>query len=96
VVNGGPPADRDPLAEGVRRRRERHGRGKQEGERPLAKTLGMVGTLGWLVVIPTLVGAFVGRWLDRRLGTGVTLAAALLLLGLVIGCRLAWKRMHEE
>jgi ATP synthase protein I len=58
--------------------------------------------LGWLVVIPALLGLFAGRWLDARFGTGLTLRAALGLLGLVLGCLAAWRRVahvrdeHEE
>jgi ATP synthase protein I len=55
----------------------------------------MIGALGWLVVIPTLVGILVGRWLDRLWETGIMWTAALLFVGLVAGCTLAWKRIHE-
>ena len=53
------------LAEPVRRQRARRERWRREGERPLGHNLAMIGVLGWLVVTPTLIGIFVGRWLDR-------------------------------
>jgi ATP synthase protein I len=86
------PADLD---EAVERRRARREAWKREGERPLASNLAMVGTLGWLVVLPTLVGTFVGRWLDRKTDMGVTFTSAFMCLGLFAGCFLAWKRVKE-
>ncbi len=56
----------------------------------------MIGTLGWTVVVPALLGVFVGRWLDRRFGTGVFWSLGLLVAGLAFGCSLAWKRIHSE
>ena len=92
-----PAPGRDPgldrAVERSRRRRERYAR---EGERPLARNLAMIGSLGWLIVLPTLLGTLLGRWLDGLAGTGITLTAALMLVGLVLGCRLAWTRMHHE
>jgi ATP synthase protein I len=57
--------------------------------------LAMIGALGWLVVLPTLAGIFVGQWLDRRAGGGLTFTAALLFAGLALGAGLAWQRMHR-
>ncbi|MGE0710663.1 MAG: AtpZ/AtpI family protein [Planctomycetota bacterium] len=85
--------ERERLERGVeRRQRQREG----GGERSLAENMALVGALGWLVVVPTLLGTFVGRWLDRRFDAGLTWTGALLSLGLVLGCWLAWKRMHER
>ena len=32
-----------------------------------ARFVGQIGVLGWIIVTPTLIGLFVGRWLDRQL-----------------------------
>jgi ATP synthase protein I len=55
----------------------------------------MIGFLGWVIVTPTLLGILVGRWLDQRLGTGITFAGALLVADLALGCWLAWMRIHR-
>jgi ATP synthase protein I len=89
-----PPPGRE-LAEGVARRRDQRARWQREGERPLAQNLAMIGALGWLVVVPALAGIFLGQWLDRREGTGLTFTAALLVAGVVLGAALAWQRMHD-
>jgi ATP synthase protein I len=83
------------LAEPVRRRRARRERWRREGERPLGHNLAMIGVLGWLVVTPTLIGVFIGRWLDRAADSGIFWTVSLLFAGLCIGCWLAWKRMNQ-
>jgi ATP synthase protein I len=87
--------DGNSLAEPVRRRRTRRERWQREGERPLGRNLAMIGVLGWLVVAPTLVGIFVGRWLDHAVGSGIFWTLSLMFLGLCLGCWLAWKRVNE-
>ncbi len=83
------------LDEAVKLRRERRDRWRREGERSLAQNLAMIGTLGWTIVTPTLIGLFVGRWLDRTFHTDIFWTLGLLVLGLAIGCTLAWKRMQN-
>lgn len=89
-----PPSDH--LVEQVRLRSARHARWLREGTPALARHLGQIGVLGWLIVMPTLVGLFAGRWIDRHLNTGLTFAAALLVLGLAFGSWSAWKWVHAE
>ena len=84
------------LGEPVRRRRARRDQGLREGERPLGRNLALIGMLGWLVVAPTLLGLFIGRWIDRHEDTGIFWTAALLVVGVAVGCRQAWKRIKEE
>ncbi len=83
------------LGNAVARRSQRRRRWEREGERPLARNLAMIGSLGWLIVIPTLIGVLIGRWLDHAFDTGITFAAALLFVGAAIGFWLAWKQMHQ-
>ena len=65
--------------------------------------LGMMGLIGWSVAIPTLLGAALGVWLDRRYPGEFSWALALLAAGLALGCFNAWrwvdnedKAMHDE
>jgi ATP synthase protein I len=91
----GEPGDNGPLDQAVKLRRERRERWQREGERSLARNLAMIGALGWTIVTPTLIGLFVGRWLDRTFHSGIFWTLGLLVFGLAIGCTLAWKRMHS-
>ena len=87
---------RDAMQEAIRQRQSRRETWEKQGERPLWKNLSMVGALGWLVVVPTLIGVFVGKWIDEALGTSVTFSGALTFAGACLGFYLAWKRMNEE
>ena len=90
----GPETDReeqDPLVKGVRLRGERHRRGQREGDPSVARRLAQIGVLGWIIVMPMLIGVFVGRWLDRTFTSGLFCTAPLLMLGLALGCWSAWK-----
>lgn len=81
----------DPLVKETLLRRERHQRWLREGDPSVARRLAQIGVLGWLIVVPTLIGIFVGRWLDRAFNSGLFWTAPLLMLGLVLGCWSAWK-----
>lgn len=84
------------MQKAVRLRDERSKRWKKEGERSLWQNLSMVGALGWLIIVPTLLGVLLGRWLDRRFETGIFFSGALIFLGIAIGCYLAWQRVSKE
>ena len=87
---------REELSEAVRLRQERRRRWQREGERSLWQNLSMIGSLGWLVVVPTLVGTFVGRLLDRTFEQGIFWTAAMIFLGVAFGCYLAWQKVKGE
>lgn len=89
------PDQPETLDEAVRTRRERQERWQREGERSIGQNLAMIGALGWTIVTPTLVGLFLGRWIDRQFDSGLFWTLGLLVLGLSIGCWLAWQRMHR-
>ena len=90
------PDSPERLDEAVRTRRERSARWQREGERSLGRNLAMIGALGWTIVVPTLAGIFLGRWLDRQFESGIFWTLGLLVLGLAAGCTLAWKRIGRE
>jgi ATP synthase protein I len=77
----------------VRKRREYW---ERTGELPLSRALGMMGRFGWTIVGPPLLGAFVGRWLDRTFQSGVFWSATLVFLGVAAGFYMVWKRMRMD
>lgn len=87
---------RNAMEEAARKARERSDAGARDPEPSLAARLGQIGVLGWTIVGPMLLGLFAGRWLDRKLGTGIFWSAPLLMLGAVIGGWAAWKWMHRK
>jgi ATP synthase protein I len=58
--------------------------------------LGMMGLIGWSVVVPTLLGAAVGIWLDNHHAGSHSWTLMLLLIGLAIGCLNAWHWVDKE
>jgi ATP synthase protein I len=58
--------------------------------------LGMMGLIGWSVVVPTLLGAALGLWLDKQHPGKHAWTLALLVVGLAIGCANAWHWVAQE
>jgi ATP synthase protein I len=71
------------------RRREGRGQGVWQG-------LAQVGTVGWMVALPAVGGALLGRWIDGRYATGIFWTLSLLTIGLAIGCVATWRAMNRE
>jgi ATP synthase protein I len=61
----------------------------------VARRLAQIGVLGWIIVVPMLIGVFVGRWLDQDFHSGLFWTAPLLMLGAGLGCWSAWKWMKS-
>jgi ATP synthase protein I len=75
---------------------------QRAAKQPVWFGLGMLGTIGWSVAVPTLAGALLGAWWDRHHPGPHSWTLALLILGLMLGCANAWhwvstedKSMHE-
>ncbi len=94
-------AERDPaslngMVDAARKQHERSKRWRTEGEGSVVRFVGQIGVLGWIIVAPTLIGVFLGRWLDHRFGTGIFWSAALLALGVAVGFWSSWRWMHRQ
>ncbi len=73
---------------------------KLKAQRQETKTvwsgLGMMGLVGWSVALPTLLGAALGLWLDKRYPSEHSWTLALLAIGLGLGCFNAWRWIVKE
>ncbi len=58
--------------------------------------LGMMGLIGWSVVVPTLLGAAFGIWLDNHRPGSHSWTLMLMVVGLSIGCLNAWHWVSRE
>jgi ATP synthase protein I len=58
--------------------------------------LGMMGLIGWSVVVPTLLGAALGIWLDKHHPGKHPWTLALMAAGLALGCFNAWHWVAKE
>jgi len=97
-TKNGRPSEQEErqLEKAVQQVRSRREYWERTGEWPLGRALGMMGRFGWTIVAPTLLGAFVGRWLDRVFQSGVFWSATLVFLGVTAGFYMVWQRMHTS
>jgi len=87
---------------GERKLKERIGlqtRRMKQAERDRPTLLGQtafLGTLGLLFVVPVVVGAYIGQWLDSLVeGYSIRWTMSLIILGVVIGAMNAYLFMRE-
>ena len=98
-----PLKTKPPLSQEVGAKAARKLKAKRNSTQGVWFGLGMMGLIGWSVVVPTLLGAALGIWLDNRYQGSYSWTLMLLVIGLVIGCLNAWywmakegKEMHDE
>ncbi len=58
--------------------------------------LGMMGLVGWSVVVPAVVGASIGLWLDKHHPQTISWTLTLLLSGIITGGIIAWNWVDKE
>ncbi len=87
------PDSEDRFVQEVRRQAERQRRGRHLS---FWQGLGLVGAVGWMVSLPSVFGAVLGRYLDARFRTGIFWTLSLLTLGLFLGCATAWRHVSRE
>jgi ATP synthase protein I len=85
-----------PTLAGGRREGGAQAQGAAQSTRRVWFGLGMMGLIGWSVVIPTLLGAALGLWLDEQLSGRHSWTLALLVAGLTLGCFNAWHWVAKE
>jgi ATP synthase protein I len=69
---------------------------KRENKATVWFGLGMMGVIGWSIVIPTLLGIALGRWLDKKYPGSYSWTLMMLAMGLFIGCLNAWYWIKKE
>jgi ATP synthase protein I len=96
-------ATKERLARNVEGQAARKLKARRDGAPGVWSGLGMMGLVGWSVVVPTLLGAGLGLWLDSRHADTHSWTLALLVAGLTLGCLNAWhwvakedRAMHED
>lgn len=90
--SGPPPLE--PLTGPARREVARHRRAKGE-KAAFFHSLALLGTIGWLIAGPLLLGLFGGRWLDHLFGSGLTWTLGGAFAGLALGSWMSWRRLVE-
>jgi ATP synthase protein I len=71
-------------------------RARIQAKHPVWAGLGLMGMVGWSVAVPTVIGVFLGQWLDANHPGSRSWTLALLAAGLVVGCVNAWRWVSKE
>ena len=80
-----PTNDRQRLREGVERQAKRIDKAQRERRSVMAQTV-YLGTLGLLLVLPAVGGAYLGHWLDSlAAGYSIRWTVSLIVLGIALG-----------
>lgn len=80
---------RRQLRDAVERDLDRRQR-REKGSGSFWRSLGIIGAVGWPIVLLTAGGALFGHWLDLRWDAGVRYALLLLTIGVAVGSYVAW------
>jgi len=87
---------KDEMIKAVELRQQRVKHWQDFGERSIGQNLSMIGSLGWLVILPTLLGLGLGRFLDQAFNSGIFWSAAFIFLGVAFGSYLAWRHITGD
>lgn len=68
----------------------------QNKDRSVWSGLGMFGIVGWSIVVPVMLGAALGTWLDKGYPQPFSWTLTFLLIGLIVGCLIAWHWIDNE
>ncbi len=76
----------------------RRDRARRRHDESIWSYLGTFGLVGWTVALPTLLGLALGLFLDQRFSdsTGRSYTITFLVLGVTVGCGLAWYWVRKE
>lgn len=86
----------DPFASVIGAKAARKLKARRNPDQGVWFGLGMMGLIGWSVVVPTLLGAALGLWLDKHHPGTHPWTLALLVAGLTLGCLNAWRWVANE
>jgi len=86
----------DKMVHDIEKKHLRKMRARQIKKSSMWFGLGMMGTIGWTVAVPTLLGVALGIWLDSRWPSSLSWTLTLMLAGLLLGCLNAWLWVSRE
>lgn len=90
------PPSGEELRREVEARAARKLQARQQTQRSIWFGLGTFGMVGWSVAVPTLTGVAIGWWIDRNYPSKYSCTLMGLIVGLALGCLLAWQWVQRE
>jgi len=61
-------------------------------------TLAAIGTIGWMVVLPAIIGGYIGKYIDEKYNSPgeISWSITFLLLGLAAGIYSVWRFFYYK
>jgi ATP synthase protein I len=69
---------------------------REPGDASFWRSLGVIGAVGWPIVIATVGGALAGRWLHAHWETGFGVTALLVGAGAALGMAIVWRLIQPR
>lgn len=95
--------DKNRFSKEINEKEKRMLKAMHEHKKSAWSGFGMFGMIGWSVVVPSLLGAALGIWLDKHYHQSFSWTLTCLITGLISGCVIAWnwvakenKNMHQD
>ena len=86
----------EALRRTVLRKSIRRERARERRKESVWAWLATFGLVGWTVVVPTVLGLALGRFLDNRIDGTVNFTITLLVVGAAVGLWMAWHWIRTE
>ncbi|MFO7760179.1 MAG: AtpZ/AtpI family protein [Thermodesulfobacteriota bacterium] len=90
------PEQKEKLPEIIKGKCRKRLEAEQEKQGSIFFGLGLFGTVGWCVAIPTVLGTLLGRWLDTIYQSETSWTITGLIAGLAVGCLVAWRWLNRQ
>ena len=93
------PSESDSLRPDPRaaiRRDERRMARREKGHGGFWHSLGVLGMVGWPIALGSVGGTLLGRWLDLKFAAGIHFTLVLMMVGVLLGCTVAWKTVVQK
>lgn len=68
----------------------------QQKKGSILSRIGTIGSIGWTIATPMVLGAVLGHWLDKHTHGTTSWTISFLMFGLFAGCFSAWKWVAKE
>jgi ATP synthase protein I len=88
--------DKNEFSDYIAEKEKRKQNALRENTGSVWSGLGMFGMVGWSVAVPTLLGAALGIWLDKKNHQSFSWTLTCLMVGLVAGSAIAWSWVNKE
>lgn len=85
----------DDLLVKVEQQAKKKIRAKKLGKRRMSG-FAYFGVVGWLIVMPTLLGIFIGIFLDKNIKTSFSWTVMFIFIGVIVGSINTWRWLNEN